>query len=85
MEFSEIINGILRCIGPLMAIFIFANCRGVPRHGRRSRADARPRETIDLQEIARNWNAPRRGARRDSPAISISTRSDPMWDRELDG
>ena len=85
MDANDPFFALLKHIGPVLPVLIWALARGATE----SQPPATPRDRMtDTRDIARSvssWRTPGRGRTRGNPPPSPSPRSDPMWDRDLDG
>ena len=84
MDSTDPFFALLRHIGPWLPILIWT----LARSANESQPTTAPRDRMaDTRDIARSvssWSSGQ-GRRRGNPRPTPSPRSDPMWDRELDG
>ena len=86
MDRHDPIRTLLKHLGPMLPIFVWSLVRALTE-GRQTQS---PREErmANTREFARSvssWQRPGRGTTRGNRPPTPSPRSDPMWDRELDG
>jgi len=87
MDPTDILAEILKGMTPLLRMMVWSLARSAI-NGRPSSPSSAHGRMADTREIAGSvggWSAPAAGRRGGSLPPAPSPRSDPMWDRELDG